>query len=210
LNFEQSVTYDLPFGPGKRFMHEGLAGRIVGGWKLAATVSIVSGTPFTVTANGGTINTPGQTQTANLVGVYKVPHHIGPGKQWFDPSSFAQPVGCTASVTGTTAPASPTVNNCPIISGITVGNTGRNAFYGPGFIQDNLSVFKTFPIYESVNLETRLDVFQLSNTPQFSGPNTNLASPSNFGQVTSTISSGSGVNGTGGGRALQLAGIIRF
>jgi len=141
LNFEQSVTYDLPFGPGKRFMHEGLTGRIVGGWKLAATVSIVSGTPFTVTANGGTINTPGQAQTANLVGIYKVPHKIGPGQPWFDPTSFAQPVGCTSAVTGTTASASPTVNNCPIISGVTVGNTGRNVFYGPGFIQDNLSVF---------------------------------------------------------------------
>jgi len=202
LNFEESFTYELPFGKGKRWLSSGFTSVAFGGWKLAGIISVVSGTPFSVIANGGTINTPGQTQTANLVKPFHVLHGIGPGNNWFDPSSFAQPIGCTGTP-------------CPIQYGVTMGNTGRNQFYGPGFIQDNISAFKSFPIHESIALETRVDAFQLSNTPQFSNPsvgsnNDASITSTTFGQVTSTIGSGSGVNGVGGGRALQLSGTIRF
>jgi hypothetical protein len=95
-----------------------------------------------------------------------------------------------------------------------LGNTGRNQFYGPGYIQDNLSIFKRFAMFhESSGLEVRLDAFQLSNTPQFvittaSPPNVSLTS-STFGTVTNTLGSGQGsVNGVGGGRSLQ--GSLRF
>ena len=90
-----------------------------------------------------------------------------------------------------------------------MGSSGRNQFFGPGFIQDNISAFKSFHIWESVSLETRVDAFQLSNSPRFSNPSNSITSTT-FGQVTSTVGSGSGVNGTGGGRALQLSGTIRF
>ena len=91
LNFEESLTYELPFGKGKRWLNTGLASSLIGGWKLGAIVSLYSGLPFNVTANGGSINTPGQTQMANQVKGYKTLHHIGPGNQWFDPTTFAQP-----------------------------------------------------------------------------------------------------------------------
>ena len=85
----------------------------------------------------------------------------------------------------------------------------RNAYYGPGYIQDNLSVFKTFAIWESVSLEARADAFQLSNSPQFASPQGSITSTT-FGKVTSTISSGTGINGIGGGRSIQLSGTVRF
>lgn len=200
LNFEESFTYELPFGKGKPWLNQGFIAGALGGWKLSGIISIVSGAPFTVSANGGTINTPGQTQTANLVKPFHALHGIGSGKSWFDTSSFAQPVGCTGKQ-GTP---------CPIAYGTSLGNSGRNQFYGPGFIQDNISAFKTFPIWESLSLETRVDAFQLSNTPQFSNPGASLTNTATFGYVTSTTSSGSGVNGTGGGRTLQLSGTFRF
>lgn len=196
LNFEQSFTYELPFGRGKRWLSSGVTSTVLGGWKLSGIISVISGAPFTVQANGGTINTPGQQQTANLVRPFHVVHGIGSGNNWFDPASFAQPAGCTG-------------NPCPIAYGSVLGNSGRNQFYGPGYIQDNISAFKTFPVWESVSLETRVDAFQLSNTPQFNNPSNSITSTT-FGQVTSTIGSGSGVNGVGGGRALQLSGTIRF
>ena len=43
----------------------------------------------------------------------------------------------------------------------------------------------------------------------FSNPSASITSTS-FGQITGTTGSGSGVNGTGGGRALQLSGTLRF
>ena len=62
--------------------------------------------------------------------------------------------------------------------------------------------------------EIRIDVVQLSNTPQFANPNAgsgSIISAGNFGQVTSTLGSGQGtVNGIGGGRSLQGAVTVRF
>ncbi|HEY2017478.1 MAG TPA: carboxypeptidase regulatory-like domain-containing protein [Bryobacteraceae bacterium] len=197
LNFEESLTYELPFGPGKRWLSTGPTASILGGWKVGAIISIYSGLPFDVEASGANINTSGEQQMANLTGGYHVLHHIGTGNQWFDPTAFAQPAGC------------PKTGACPLEYGTTIGNVGRNAYYGPGYIQDNVSVFKTFQITENVGFEFRTDAFQMSNTPQFASPNSTVGSKT-FGQVTSTIGSGTGINGIGGGRSIQFAGTLRF
>jgi hypothetical protein len=194
LNFEESFTYELPIGQGKRWVTSGVPAAIFGGWKLAGIVSIVSGLPFTVTADGGSLNTPGTQQTANLVAPFHVLKNIGVGKQWFDPKSFTQPKGYVGVYPNGAA---------------FVGNTGRNQFYGPGYVQDNLSMFKDFRLKESLILNARVDAFQLSNTPQFANPSNSITSGT-FGQVTSTLGSGSGVNGIGGGRALQLSAKLSF
>ncbi|MDR3793024.1 MAG: carboxypeptidase regulatory-like domain-containing protein [Terracidiphilus sp.] len=194
-NFEQTFTWELPAGRGHKYFNTGLANYALGGWKLTGTFSAVSGQPFTVTASGTTLNTPGTSQTASINGGLKVLHNIGSGKQWFDTTNFSQPTGCTGQTT-CTAPG--------------LGNTGRNQFRGPGYIQDNISVSKRFPIYREMNLETRLDVVQLTNTPQFANPTSSLTS-SSFGQITSTLGSGQGtVNGVGGGRSLQGSVRISF
>jgi hypothetical protein len=95
-----------------------------------------------------------------------------------------------------------------------LGNTGRNQFRGPGYIQDNLSLFKSFNIFREAALETRVEAFQLSNTPQFANPNSSASSiitSGNFGRVTNTLGSGQGsVNGVGGGRSLQASAKITF
>jgi len=197
LNFEESLTYELPFGKTKRWVNSGVGSYVVGGWKLGAIVSLYSGLPFNVTASGANINTSGEQQMANLVGGYHVLHHIGTGNQWFDPTAFAQPAGC------------PKTGSCPLEYGTTIGNVSRNAYYGPGYVQDNVSLFKTFPIKESLGLEFRADAFQLSNTPQFNSPNSTFGSTT-FGQVTSTVGSGTGINGIGGGRALQFSATLSF
>jgi hypothetical protein len=207
LNFEQSFVYELPFGRGKRWLQNGFVSNALGGWKIGGIVSVLSGLPFTVTANSSSINTPGQTLTANLTGTYKVLHGIGSNNAWFDPTAFTAPPGCPA------APAP-----CPVAYGTVLGDTGRNQFTGPGYIQDNISLYKTFQIRENVGLEARADAFQLSNTPQFNNPCTSTG-PCNaqvgsgtFGKVTSTLGSGisGGVNGIGGGRVLQLSATVRF
>lgn len=197
LNFEESATYNLPFGPKRRWLNTGLASDLIGGWNLSAMISIYSGLPFNVEADGGTINTPGQQQMANLVAPFHALKGIGVNHDWFDPNSFAQPKGC------------PATGPCPIIYGQTMGNVGRNAFYGPGYIQDNASVFKNFSIGERETVQFRADAFQLSNTPQFANPSSNITSTT-FGQVTSTVGSGTGINSIGGGRSIQLSATLTF
>jgi hypothetical protein len=188
-NFEQSFTYELPAGRGHAHFNSGIGDMVVGGWRVTGVVSMVSGLPFTVTANGGTLNTPGTTQTGSITGGLNVQHHIGPGNQWFGIGNFTQPAGCPGSTTPCPNPG--------------LGNTGRNQFRGPGYVQDNLSLSKKFTIFRELALETRIDAVQLSNSPQFGLPNGSMTS-TNFGQITGTLGSGQGtVNGVGGGRSLQ-------
>jgi hypothetical protein len=181
-------------------MSSGIGAIALGGWKVSGTVSAVTGTPFSVQANGASLSTPGTAQTATLSGPYKVTHGIGATTHWFDPTAFTQPSGCP----GAPAP-------CPNPG---LGNTGRNQFRGPGYVQDNLSLFKSFPTFREAALEMRIEAFQLSNTPQFNNPNSgsgSIITASNFGQVTSTLGSGQGsVNGIGGGRSLQASVKITF
>jgi hypothetical protein len=122
-----------------------------------------------------------------------VTHQVGGGSNhWFDPTAFSTPSGCPSVCTSQNAG---------------VGNTGRNEFRGPGYVQDNFSLFKSFNMYRETSLQFRFDATQLSNTPQFGQPTSNnCCTAANFGQVTSTLGSGQGaVNSIGGGRTLQAS-----
>ena len=66
-----------------------------------------------------------------------------------------------------------------------------------------LSLFKKVKIKERFNIELRAEAFNFTNTPQFANPSSSITSPT-FGDVTSTVGSGTGVNGVGGGRAVEL------
>jgi len=187
LSFVQSYVYQIPFGVGQKFLNHGPAAVILGNWQISGVLSMMTGTPIgTVGASGSSLNTPGETQTANQVGPLQILHGINVGNPWFSTSSFTQPTG----------------------AGI-FGSTGRNIFSGPGLATLNLSLFKNFKISERFNMEFRAETFNFTNTPQFANPNTSITS-SSYGYVTGTLGSGTGVSGTGGGRALQLGLKVTF
>ena len=66
-----------------------------------------------------------------------------------------------------------------------LGNARRNCIYGPPQRHLDFSLTKDFPIRENVKLQFRAESFNLTNTPNFAEPNTNLGSPT-FGEITST------------------------
>ena len=69
VNWAQTVTYELPFGTKPKIPDsEGPAAYILGGWKVSAIITAVTGLPFTITTSSPT---PGTTQTANLTGTYR-------------------------------------------------------------------------------------------------------------------------------------------
>ena len=74
--FVQSYVYQLPFGDGKKWLSSGVTSKILGNWEISGILTLDSGTPFFVTANGGSLNSPGSTQTANLVGPVTYPKGI--------------------------------------------------------------------------------------------------------------------------------------
>ncbi len=181
--FVQSYVYDLPIGKGKKFLSSGPLSQVLGGWKLNGILTLMTGTPLTISASGTALNTPGNNQTADQVKPVSILHGINIGSPWFDPTSFTQP----------TAPG-------------VFGNSGRNIFDGPGFYNLDASLFKVISIRERYKLEIRGEAFSLTNTPQFSNPNTGVnnynADPTKntFGVVT----------GAGGGRSLQLGARMTF
>jgi hypothetical protein len=194
-DFDRTFTYvqtfieQLPFGKGRKWLTGGPASYILGGWGVSGGLTLMSGTPFYITANGGSLNLPGTTQTANQVAPVQILHGINTGNPWFSTSSFSQPTG------------------------VTFGTMGRNSLTGPGFFNLDLSLFKTVNFTERMKLELRAEAFNFTNTPKFANPAgspTVSMTSSTFGYVTSTIGSGSGVNGTGGGRALQLGVKLSF
>jgi hypothetical protein len=198
-NFEQTVTYELPAGHGHRYFSSGITSFVLGGWKTSAVLSALSGLPFTISTSS---LTGGTTQTVNQTAPYQVSHNVAgglnPAVLWFNTAAFAPPATCTYVAGG---------NPCPL------GNTGRNQFRGPGYFSDNLSLFKSFPIFRESSLEARFDAFNLTNTPAFGLPNSTYSSSSasTFGKITGTLGSGVGnVNGVGGPRVLQAAVKITF
>ncbi len=193
-NFEQTVTYELPAGHGHKYFSSGPASYALGGWRISAILSGLSGLPFSITTTSAT---GGTTQTVNQTGPYQVTHNVSSAANttWFNTASFTAPATC-AYVAGGPPCA--------------VGNTGRNQFRGPGYFSDNLSLFKSFPIFRESALEARFDAFNLTNTPAFGLPNTTLTS-SSFGEISGTLGSGVGnVNGVGGPRVLQAGVKLSF
>jgi hypothetical protein len=185
LGFVQSYLYQLPIGPGKRWLTSGPASRILGGWGVSGILTLESGIPLTFTANGGTLAAPGNTQTPNQIAPIQILHGINVGHAWFSQASFAQPTGTS------------------------FGNLGRNVISGPGYFQLQLSLSKDVKINERFNVQLRAESFNLTNTPQFANPTVSLTSQT-FGYVTSTVGSGTGVNGVGGGRVVQLGTRVTF
>jgi hypothetical protein len=183
--YAQSFNYALPFGHGRRYMTSGPASWLLGGWQLSGIISVSSGIPMTFTANGSSLNTPGETQTADQAGPVQILHGINVGNPWFTTASFTQPTG------------------------VRFGSSGRNILSGPGLFALNASISKGIRLTERFKAEVRLETFNLTNTPEFNNPSTSLTSAT-YGIVNSTLGSGTGVNGTGGGRAVQLAAKIVF
>lgn len=174
-NFQVGASYELPFGKGKKYASDGVASKIVGGWGLSGIYSAVSGRPLTVTAAGGSLNAPGNTQTPDLIGDISYPKATGPGVQWFNPSAFRlveqSPEWLASVAAGTPRP-------------FRYGTAGRSVLRGPGFSNLDVSLIRSFRVTESVKLDFRVDAFNFTNTPLFNNPGTNI-SGGGFGQVLS-------------------------
>lgn len=154
--------YELPFGKGKAFLHDGPARWIAGGWQLNGILRVVSGAPFNITADSGPCNCPGNGQFADVAGSYTKLGAIGPGQLFFNTAAFQAP------------PAN------------RFGNAGRNIGRGPVLPNYDFSVFRNFDLTERLRLEFRSEFYNLTNTPQFANPVGNV-NAGNFGQITGTV-----------------------
>ena len=89
------------------------------------------------------------------------------------------------------------------------GNVARNAFYGPGFADVDLSVIKNIPVKERVTIQLRAEMFNLFNRKNLAS---GAGSVGGNGYVSDTIGDFNGAPGLGPGEPfnMQLAGKIIF
>jgi len=158
--FQLAYVYELPLGKGKTWANSGGAAMVLGGWQTSGIFSAVSGQPFQLTASGASLNAVDQLQTPNRVGPVRKLGGVGSGNPFYDPSSFAA-----------------------VTAAATYGNVGRNSLLGPGAVNFDFSLFRTFKFTERVELQFRADAANLFNAPHFNNP-------SDAGTSTTSITSG--------------------
>jgi hypothetical protein len=159
-NFQIGFVYQLPWKTGEG--EGGFAKAIVADWQLNGVFGVFSGNPFTVTANGAVLNTPANMQTADQVGEVTHRGEIGATGLYYDPAAWVQPTG------------------------VRFGNSGRNAFTGPGGVNLDFSLFRSVPLGGARAVEFRVEAFNVTNTPKFGNPNGDVTS-GNFMRVLGTL-----------------------
>lgn len=183
-NYRTAWLADLPFGAGKQWAQNGIAAKLLGGWQVNGIFSAYSGIPFTVTASGGSLSAPDQTQTADQVKpVVAKLGGIGASSPYFDPTAFAP------------------------ITQVRFGTSGRNLLRGPGLVNLDAALFRNFRVKERLDFQFRAESYNLSNTPHFSNPSAN-ASSGGFLTITTALSRANNVEG--GERQFRLALRISF
>ena len=190
-NFTAAQVIELPFGRGKRFFTNlnRTANAVLGGWQLNSITTLHSGTPINIVSNSQNTNYPGL--RPNLVGTPTVGHRsVG---AWFNRNAFVVPTGQANS----TKPGATLIP----------GNVPRNFIYGPGYTNEDVSLFKVVALPHETQFQIRVEAFNVLNTGRFGQPDGDLAhlgtaaKPGSFGQIT---------GGGGGQRIMQFGGRFVF
>ena len=71
------------------------------------------------------------------------------------------------------------------VTEVRFGNVGRNTMRGPGVVNMDLSLFRSFKLNDQFTLQFRAEAFNVSNTPHFDNPDNDVNS-SDFGRIFST------------------------
>ena len=167
-----SGTYELPIGPGKKYVNNYKLGNLVGGWQVGWILDYEAGTANGVTENGSPFpngfNRPDRNTSASL-----------------STASYSkvrdQFVGKTAN-----AQIWPKDGFALTRTQYVIGDATRNypELRNPALYVENLNAKKHFYFGERVQATLSVDYFNAFNRTQFNNPDTNF-SDGTFGQVTS-------------------------
>jgi hypothetical protein len=159
-----NTVFELPWGAGKRWLNSGIGSHVLGGWRIAAVQSYVSGLPIGVTAsaplpifNGSNRpNVTGADWRAPLAG-----DEFNPlVDRFLNRAAFVQPVG--------------ELGNAPRING------DVRRFWN---LSENVSLAKTITMTDGLRLDVRMEAFNVLNRIVWGAPNTDFNS-TNFGLIT--------------------------
>jgi hypothetical protein len=158
-------VWEMPFFKGKTWSY-----RLLGGWQLAGSTILQSGSPLTVSCSG---SYPRCDWNADGAG----------GDRPNAPLTPLQTSGWTRQqlLTGI-LPASA----FPIPALGTDGNLGVGTYRGPGFAQTDLSLSKKFVASERWSVKLQMDAYNAFNRVNLNNPSL-LLNTTTFGQSTSAL-----------------------
>ena len=160
LAFVMSAVYELPFGPGKPYLNNGVASWIFGDWQIGGIFSALGGTPDSHSINVNTTNVGGANRGQFIADV-NLPPSERTIDRWFNTE---------AVIPGPPGEIDP---------------AGRNLIWGPGRVNLDFSVARRFRMpWEGHYLQFRFESFNFTNTPAFGRPNTAFGT-ANVGKITS-------------------------
>lgn len=159
--FTASYIYELPFGPGKRYLdrQDFTSKYLLGGWQLNGITTLETGLPFSVTAPDQSPGFTGSTFADRVCD-----GNLSGGQQsmtkWFDTSCFqVPPFG-------------------------RLGNSGRNILRMDGVRNWNVSLFKNTPLaHEGYTLQFRAEAFNVFNQHDFLFGGQTGVTDAGFGQA---------------------------
>jgi hypothetical protein len=170
-----SAVYDIPAWGSSRVTRA-----VTKDWRTSAIFQAQSGFPLTISVFGDTANAGtalGENPVrANVTGKPVFGAGTRNATTWFNPAAFAAP------------------------HAYAFGNASRNSVVGPGMQTVDVSVVRSFPLWETVHLETRGEFFNALN-------HTNLGTPNRF---VNTAGFGSITEVTTPGREIQLSARLSF
>jgi len=155
-----SYIYELPFGPGKSLARSGLGSKVLGRWQVAGITTFGKGLPMVISGPNNT-RLPGVSARALRLKDPVLAEAQRTLDRYFDTSAFA--------------PA-------PTFS---MGNDSRTQprLRAVGINTFDISLSRTQPIRERVQLQFRAEFFNAFNKPQLGEPNSSVTA-TNFGKRT--------------------------
>jgi hypothetical protein len=177
-----NYVFQLPIGPGKRYLTHGVASAVLGGWELSGITSFQTGHPLDIFGDVDSEHT-GLSSRADVVGNTSIPSgadrtQTGPPLSAFALAPYGRP-----------------------------GNYGRDSLVGPGIDNTDAALVKDTTIHERYTLELRFEAFNIFNQVQFAQPDNLIADTSTFGFSTATVVR---PDETTSNRQLQLAVKFKF
>jgi len=157
-------SWMLPSGPEKRFLRNGLAAKLAGGWAFHGITTLASGLPLNpYLVNNASLNADANLRPDVVPGAD--PYEVSGGQtreHWFSPAAYRIP-----------AP-------------YRFGNAGRNSLRGPLLISVDWALSKTFPIRNHARFTFRWEVFNAFNLTRLANPDGAVdAGPTVVGRIVS-------------------------
>jgi hypothetical protein len=208
--FVLSGNWDLPFGHNRAFggSAPGWVNQIIGGFALNGDWTWEDGLPFTpsyslcasdqdIDGQGGTLCRPDQAAPNQTYGLgaqgFNTANH---NEAYFTPLPI--PLGSTPSTIVEGPYRRPQAG--------TFGNIERDSFFGPGLINVDASVAKSFNLPRGVNFQLTAQAFNVFNHPNLGQPSGCVDCGSSSGKITDIVASQNGSSM----RILQFAGKFQF